>query len=152
MKVAYQALIEPGEVSGFCVTFPDLPGTITEGETEAETLFNAEEVLNLMLELMIEEGSEIPEPKDHGGVWIYPSPRVQAALLIRFSRRGRSLADLARALETSWPSAQRLENPKHSPSLRQLDRAAKALGQRLVLIFEPLGDELPERHPEPTGR
>ena len=35
----------------------------------------------------------------------------------------------------SWPSAQRLENPRHSPTLRQLEKAA-ALDKRLVLALE----------------
>jgi hypothetical protein len=36
----------------------------------------------------------------------------------------------------TWPSAQRLENPRHSPTLRQLEKAAAALGKRLVLALE----------------
>jgi antitoxin HicB len=139
MKIAYQAIFESAEEGGFCVCFPDLPDAITEGDSWEEALFNAEEVLNLTLQGRMEEEMETPEPKEHeGGVWIYPSPQVQAALLVRFARRGKSLADLARALGTSWPSAQRLENPKASPNLRQLQKAATALGQRLVLVFEPI--------------
>lgn len=91
----------------------------------------------MTLEGHMEEGLEIPEPKEHeDGIWIFPSAQVQAALLIRLSKNGKSLADLARALGTSWPSAQRLENPRHSPTLKQLERAAAALGKRLVLSFE----------------
>ena len=33
-------------------------------------------------------------------------------------------------------AAQRLEDPHHWPSLKQLDRAAKVLGKRLVLSLE----------------
>jgi hypothetical protein len=33
-------------------------------------------------------------------------------------------------------AAQRMENPRHSPTLRQLERAAAALGKRLVLALE----------------
>lgn len=142
MRIAYQAIIEPGADSGLFVRFPDLDEAFTEGETESEALFNAEEVLNLTIEGRIAEDMEIPEPREYeGGVWIYPSPQVQAALLVRFARRGKSLAELARALGTSWPSAQRLENPKASPNLRQLQKAAAALGQRLILSFEPIGKE-----------
>lgn len=63
---------------------------------------------------------------------------IQSALLIQGAREEgqKSLADLARALGTSWPSAARLEDPRHWPSLRQLDRAAAALGKRLVLTLE----------------
>ena len=57
------------------------------------------------------------------------------AHLIRVHTVGEMSAAIARALETSWPSAQRLENPRHSPTLRQLEKAA-ALGKRLVLALE----------------
>ena len=46
------------------------------------------------------------------------------------------LLGLARALETSWPAAKRLEDPTQWPSLKTLDRAAAALGKRLVLSLE----------------
>ena len=138
MKIAYQALFKQDN-HGVFVHFPDLAEAHTDGKTMAEALFNAEEVLNLTLEARMEENMDIPEPQEHeGGIWIYPTPQVQAALLVRFARHGRSLADLARALGTSWPSAQRLEDPKASPNLRQLNKAAQALGKRLVLSFEPL--------------
>lgn len=138
MKIAYQAIIEPGEASGFFVYFPDLKEAFSEGATEIEALYNAEEVLNLTLEARIEEGIEVPEPHEHeGGVWVYPAAQIQAALLIRKAREGtKTLAELARALKTSWPSAQQLENPKRSPSLKRLEKAAAALGKRLVLSLE----------------
>lgn len=136
MKIAYQAIFEEDQ-DGIFVRFPDLQEAFTEGKTMEEALFNAEEVLNLTLEGRMDEGMEIPDPKEYeGGVWIYPSAQVQSALLMRTARKGRSLAELARALGTSWPSAQRLENPKHSPTLKQLERAAAALGGKLVLSFE----------------
>jgi antitoxin HicB len=61
---------------------------------------------------------------------------VQAALLVRQARGNRSLAELARALETSWPAAKRLENPRHYPTIKQLEKAAAAMGKRLILAFE----------------
>ena len=136
MKIAYQAIFEEDQ-DGIFVRFPDLQEAFTEGKTMEEALFNAEEVLNLTLEGRMDEGMEIPDPKEYeGGVWIYPSAQVQSALLMRTARKGRSLAELARALGTSWPSAQRLENPRHSPTLKQLERAAAALGGKLVLSVE----------------
>ena len=71
-----------------------------------------------------------------GAHYVAPDAKTQAALLVRRTRGERSLADLARALETSWPAAKRLEDPRHWPSLKQLERAAAALGKRLVLTFE----------------
>lgn len=136
MKIAYQARLEPQPGGGFTVTFPDLPDAITEGETEAEALFNAVEVLTLTLEGRIDEGEAIPKPGKHRGIWVSPSPACQAALLVRQIRAERPLSDLARTLETSWAAAQRLEDPHHATTVRQLDRVAAAYSKRLVLYFE----------------
>jgi antitoxin HicB len=64
-----------------------------------------------------------------------PQAGVQVALLMRKTReeQGKTLADMARALHTSWSSAQRLEQPGANPTLKQLERTAAALGKRLVV-------------------
>jgi antitoxin HicB len=81
---------------------------------------------------------DVPPPSQPAGdvVYIAPDAKTQAAMLLRLARGERSLSDLARALETSWPAAKRLEDPTHWPSLKTLDRAAAALGKRLVLTLE----------------
>jgi antitoxin HicB len=138
MEIRYPALIEPQTDGTFMVQFVDLPDTFTEGGSLEEAAFNATEVLSAMLGWRMDEGREIVAPtlnmKD--AHYIAPDAKTQAALLLRLARGDRSFADLARALETSWPVAKRLEDPKHWPSLRTLDRAAAALGKRLVLSFE----------------
>ena len=138
MKLVYPAVVLSQAPDGFHVRFPDLDEALTEGQTLDEALYNASEVLSLALEHRLEKGRELPlpSPVGEGQHEVAPAAAVQSAMLVRLAREGRSLADLARALETSWGSAQRLENPKHSPSLRQLERAASALGKRLVLAFE----------------
>ena len=137
MDIRYPAVLEP-QGSGFFVRFIDLEGALTDGETLDEALFNAGEALSAMLGWLLDENKPVPAPSPAGeGMYlIAPDARTQAALLIRRARGDRSLAELARALETSWPSAQRLENPRHSPTLRQLEKAAAALGKRLVLALE----------------
>ncbi|MFA7240516.1 MAG: type II toxin-antitoxin system HicB family antitoxin [Sulfuricellaceae bacterium] len=137
-KINYPALFDPQPDGGYTITFPDLPEAITEGDTEDEACFNAAEVLSLCLAVRLEAGDAIPEasPPDGNARIIEPDAATQAALLIHQARGARSLAELARALGTSWPAAQRLENPRHSPTLKQLERAAAALGKRLVLTFE----------------
>jgi antitoxin HicB len=138
MDIRYPAVLEPQEGGGFFVRFVDLEGALTDGETLDEALFNAGEALSAMLGWLLDENKPVPAPSpvDEGMYLIAPDARTQAALLIRRARGDRSLAELARALETSWPSAQRLENPRHSPTLRQLEKAAAALGKRLVLALE----------------
>ena len=138
MEIRYPATLEAQADGGYFVAFPDLEDTFTEGATEEEALFNASEVLTAMLEAKIAHGLPIapPSPVGPGTCGVAPDAKTQAALLVRFTRGSRALAEVARALGTSWPSAQRLEDPQHWPSLKSLDRAAAALGKRLVLSFE----------------
>ncbi len=138
MEIRYPALVEPQTDGTFMVQFVDLPDTFTEGSSLDEAIFNAAEVLSAMLGWRMDEAQPIAAPslKVQGAHYISPDAKTQAALLLRLARGERSFADLARALETSWPVAKRLEDPKHWPSLRTLDRAAAALGKRLVLSFE----------------
>lgn len=139
MKIAYPYTMEPQKDGGFLVQFVDLAEAYTEGATEEEAAFNAQEVLSLVLEQRLADDGVIPRPSRTDGLPLAaPDAVIQSALLIQGAREEeqKSLADLARALGTSWPSAARLEDPRHWPSLRQLDRAAAALGKRLVLTLE----------------
>jgi antitoxin HicB len=138
MDIRYPAVLEPEASGGFFVRFVDVEGAMTDGETLDEALFNASEALSGVLGWMLDENRPIPDPSPAGeGMHLVaPDARTQAALLIRRARGNRSLAELARSLQTSWPSAQRLENPRHSPTLRQLEKAAAVLGKRLVLVLE----------------
>lgn len=61
-RYVYPAVFEPGEKKGYCVTFPDLPGCVTEGESLAEALAMAKEALELHLYGLEEDGDKIPEP------------------------------------------------------------------------------------------
>lgn len=110
--------------------------TRRDHRAQAEALFNAAEVLALTLEGRMDEGEPIPKPGKHRGIWVPRSPACQAALLVRQTRAERPLSDLARRLETSWAAAQRLEDPHHAATVRQLDRVAAAYSKRLVLHFE----------------
>jgi len=137
MKIWYPCKITKDEDGKYLVVFPDFPETLTEGDTEEEALFNASEALTLTLEGRAEENMTIPlPPQTDSGRMVYPSSRVQAALLVRFSRKGRKIADIARSLGTSWPVVSHMEDLHHWTTLRQLDKTAAILGKRLVVSFE----------------
>ena len=133
MNVLYPAKISKESDGRYFVKFLDFSEAFTEGETFEEALFNASEVLTLTLEGRMEEKIKIPTPskKSQGTYLISPSARVQSAILLQLARKGHSKASLARALGTSWPSIQRLENPKHWTSLKQLEKVAAALGKQV---------------------
>jgi antitoxin HicB len=138
MDVRYPAKITQDHAGGVCVQFIDLDEAFTEGDSLEEALFNAVEVLTLTLDGRLAEGLDIPKPSRNvkNAQYIAPDAKTQGALLLRAARGDRSIADLARALETSWPQAKRLEDARHWPSLKTLDRAARVLGKRLVLSIE----------------
>jgi antitoxin HicB len=138
MEIRYPATVEVQADGSFLVQFVDLPDTFTEGQSREEALFNAAEVLSAMLAWRLDEAKDVPPPSPRvkGAEYIAPDAKTQAAMLLRLARGERSLSELARALETSWPAAKRLEDPTHWPSLKTLDRAAAALGKRLVLVLE----------------
>ena len=143
MNVLYPAQItfDKGD-NRFFVKFIDIPEAITEGESEDEAFFNASEALTLAIEGRLEEGMDIPQPShcaDHQKL-ISPSVRAQASLLIRWAKLSgdHTTSEIARNLNTSWPAVSRLEDPKHWPSLRQLEKVANFLGQQLIISMEPL--------------
>lgn len=58
----FPAIFEPCEEGGYCVTFPDLPGCITEGDTLEESYKMAKEAATLHLWSMEDDGDPIPQP------------------------------------------------------------------------------------------
>jgi antitoxin HicB len=139
MNTAYPYTLEPQDGGGFIVQFLDFEEAFTEGATVEEAAFNAAEVLSLVIEQRLADGQAIPWPSPAEGRPIAsPQARAQIALLLRKAReeQGRTLAEMARALQTSWPSAQRLEQATANPTLKQLERAAAALGKRLLITLD----------------
>lgn len=136
-SIRYPAILKR-DGTGFVVQFVDLDEAFTEGDSAEEALFNASEVLTLTLDGRLAEGMALPKPslKIKGAHYIAPDAKTQAALLVRQTRGEKSMAELARALNTSWPAAKRLEDPRHYPTIKQLEKAAAAMGKRLVLSFE----------------
>jgi predicted RNase H-like HicB family nuclease len=61
-RYIYPAVFDPCEEGGYCITFPDLPGIVTEGETVEDSLSMAKEALELHLYGMEGDGDEIPTP------------------------------------------------------------------------------------------
>lgn len=59
----YLALFQPEAEGGFSVTFPDVPGAITEGDDFSEAMRNAKDALESMLEALGENGDPLPQPR-----------------------------------------------------------------------------------------
>ncbi len=57
---SYAVILEPDPDGGFTALVPALPGVVTEGETVAEALANAQDAIRLCLEDLRDQGTPIP--------------------------------------------------------------------------------------------
>ncbi|MBM6676137.1 type II toxin-antitoxin system HicB family antitoxin [Olsenella uli] len=62
MRFNYPGYLEPNELGGYSVWFPDLPECHTDGDDLDDAVNMAAEALELVLESYIENGRELPEP------------------------------------------------------------------------------------------
>lgn len=56
----YTVELKPQKEGGYTVTVPLLPGCISEGDTLAEALVNIQDAIEGYIEVLVEEGLEIP--------------------------------------------------------------------------------------------
>ncbi len=61
-KYIFPAVFDPSEKGGYCITFPDLPGIATEGDSITDAYTMAKEALELHLWGMEDDNDPIPTP------------------------------------------------------------------------------------------
>ena len=84
-------IVEDKEEGGFVVSYPDLPGCITCGETVESAVTNALDAKKAWFEASLEAGIEIHEPdslEDYSGQFKLRIPRSLHRLLAEHSERG----------------------------------------------------------------
>ena len=77
----YIAIIHKDSDSDYGVSFPDLPGCISAGESLEEARENAEEALALHIEAMQEDGEALPNPSTLDGIQKHRDFKNSKALL-----------------------------------------------------------------------
>ena len=83
-------IVEDKDEGGFVVTFPELPGCITCGETIEAAVTNAIDTKKAWLEAAIEEGLDIYEPdslEEYSGQFKLRIPRSLHRSLAEHSKR-----------------------------------------------------------------
>ncbi|AAK25147.1 type II toxin-antitoxin system HicB family antitoxin [Caulobacter vibrioides] len=110
----YIALIHKDADSAFGVSFPDLPGCISVGETLEEARANAEEALALHVEGMIEDGETLPAPSALDEVMAAPGNRDGVVILV--------------PLKTVQPRTVRVNITLPETTLREIDAFAETYG------------------------
>jgi antitoxin HicB len=122
------------------IKFIDLPNAVTQGETMEELMRNAQDVLSLILGYRLEENKEIPMPstkaRGKNVVYVEPYPEIILPLEIRKIRNelGKSQSEIAEKMKVPYQTYQRWERAqKFNPTIKTLERVAKALGKQLVI-------------------
>jgi len=86
---------------GFLISFPDIPGCVSDGETEEEAIVNGRQALAASLSALKAEGFPVPKPNSGGiasGKFVTRVPKtVHAQLSARAKSEGVSLNALVLA-------------------------------------------------------
>lgn len=135
----YPVVIERDD-SGYFAYFPDVPEAITNGRTREEALEMARDALETAMEFYFEDGRPVPLPskprKGQEFVELPASLSAKVLLLNEMLRQSVSPSELARRLETSPQSVQRIINIEHATKIDTIATAFRALGRRLDLRVE----------------
>ncbi len=135
----YIAKIEKEE-NDFTVTFPDIPGCNTYGESLEHALEMAKEALNLILEVKLEDKDPLPtatlkEDQKNGFYAIQVRGRLALAYTIFEARRGKSAASLCQKMGITRQAYQKIEDPNAGITFATLEKLAAALGKKLEIRF-----------------
>ena len=91
MEMSYRMeIVEDKDEGGFVVSYPDLPGCITCGETIETAVTNALDAKKAWIEAALEEGIQIQEPESlegYSGQFKLRIPRSLHKLLAEHSKR-----------------------------------------------------------------
>ena len=135
LQALYPARIWP-EDGVYYVQFLDLNNGFTFGENLTHAKEMATDVLSALLASSLAHHEPIPLPQKAQGEEIYliaPTAEVQVALLLRFTSTHLPQEQVAKAM--AWQTEQNIEPSRTNPTLSQLQKAAHALGQELVIEF-----------------
>ena len=102
MELPYSIRITPEEAGGYFAEVEELSGCMTQGDTIEEVMRNIEEAKESWLTVSIEEGLEIPQPKEmekYSGKFLVRMPRSLHRRLANLAEReGVSLNQLVVSL------------------------------------------------------
>ncbi len=91
MKKTYIAVAERAEEGGFVVEVPDIAGSFTQGKSIEDAQANINEALQEFIDVMIDDGDEIPEPRSYEEISAqYPAPEYIPLLVSVFLKDKRA--------------------------------------------------------------
>lgn len=133
----YPAHFEPATEGGFVVTFRDIPEAITQGDTEAEAMSMAEDVLVSSMDFYFEDRRPVPPPSapEQGEHLVELPPSIWAKVLLLNEQlaQGVSNAELARRLGSRPQEVQRITDLSHATKIDTIAKALRAMGKELTM-------------------
>ena len=131
------------EEGGFIVNFPDLPNGWSQGETRAEALANAGDLLEEIVLGRMANSEDVPPPggdlavgddRPRVGLPALTAAKLEAYRAMRAA--GMNKRQLAERLGWQPSQVTRLFDGRHASRLDQIEVALAALGRRLVIDSE----------------
>jgi antitoxin HicB len=123
------------EGKAYCITFRDIPEAITQGNTEEEALFMAQDALTTALDFYFDDRRQVPIPsraqKGERSIALPASVWAKALLLNELLASNISHAELARRMGMRPQEVQRIVELKHATKIDTIARALSCLGKRL---------------------
>ena len=144
-EIRYPIVIH-SDPDGLTVEVPDFD-IVTEGDATEECLRMAQEVFDGGIRVSIDNRFPIPRPSRVEGknvFYISPDPRLQAGLMLRFTREDQNLSqeEFAKRLGIKQRTYSDMENLKRTNlTMRTLGRLVKNLDRNVVIRFENLQAE-----------
>lgn len=133
----YPARFEPASEGGFVVTFRDIPEAITQGDTEAEAMEMAEDVLVSSMDFYFDDKRQVPSPspalEGERLVALPASVSAKVLLLNEMLAQKVSPSELARRMGTRPQDVNRLTNLSHATKIDTIAEALDKLGKRLEI-------------------
>ena len=134
-RFTYHAKLTPDRKDGgYVVTFRDLSEAITQGDTVAEALSEAEGALQAAVTCRIEDGLDIPTPsqpkRGERPVATPVTTALKAAVYLALRDQGISKSELARRMRVDEKETRRMLDPRHPTKVPTLERALAVLGLR----------------------
>lgn len=124
LQLEYPVTIYPAEEGGYVAEIEDLPGCITEGETLDEVSQKIDEARRAWIEVVYEDGLEIPLPRteqEYSGRFIVRIPKYLHRRLVEQARReGVSLNQHVEVILSSGTSIQETKIEEIKASIEEL--------------------------------
>lgn len=133
----YPVTLTPDDNDTYTVTFPDVPGAVTFGESIGDAMEHALDAFLTVVDALIKDRKPIPAPSAGSRRSMFLTVPALEATKIELYRAMQDAkvgkAELGKRLEWHLPQVDRLLNVRHGSQIDQLEAAFSALGKRIEL-------------------